>query len=362
MYSTCLFCHADLGKNEAIEHFPIGRRLAFDATRGRLWVVCRRCERWNLSPLEERWEAIEECERLFRATRLRVSTDNIGLARIAEGLELVRIGEPQRPEMAAWRYGDQFGRRRKRHLMLTGAVVAAAGGLIILGPMTGIIAGSSWGLWNIASSANSLYQQRRVRARLHIPGVDPLVGVRLKQLNRVALVREGDRWGLRVAYELGRTAPIALANGRKLQGSVWNSQRTEVTTHIWGNEALNAAGKLLPALNSAGARRAEVTSAVQIIGEAPEASSLFARYAAGKSPDANSQSRWGEQTLAQLPQAVRLALEMASHEESERRALEGELAILEEAWRQAEEIAAISDNLFVSDDTQAKLEELKKRS
>src|SRR5262249_51861220 len=137
MYSTCIFCHADLGENEAIEHFPVGRRLAFDATRGRLWVVCRKCERWNLTPVEERWEAIEECERLFRATRLRVSTDNIGLARIAEGLELVRIGEPQRPEMAAWRYGDQFGRRRKRHLMLTGAVVVAAGGLIVLGPMTG---------------------------------------------------------------------------------------------------------------------------------------------------------------------------------------------------------------------------------
>lgn len=39
----------------------------------------------------------------------------------------------------------------------------------------------------------------------------------------------------------------------------------------------------------------------------------------------------------------RLALEMAVHEENERRALEGELAALEESWREAEEIAAISD-------------------
>ena len=85
MYSTCIFCHASLGRNEAIEHFPVGRRLAFDAAKGRLWVVCRTCERWNLSPLEERWEAIEECERLFRGTKLRVSTDNIGLARVKEG-------------------------------------------------------------------------------------------------------------------------------------------------------------------------------------------------------------------------------------------------------------------------------------
>src|SRR5512140_1918048 len=104
MYSTCIFCHSHLGANDSIEHFPVGRRLAFDAAKGRLWVVCRRCERWNLTPLEERWEAIEQCERLFRGTKLRVSTDNVGLARTADRLELVRIGSPQRPEMAAWRY------------------------------------------------------------------------------------------------------------------------------------------------------------------------------------------------------------------------------------------------------------------
>jgi hypothetical protein len=37
---------------------------------------------------------------------------------------------------------------------------------------------------------------------------------------------------------------------------------------------------------------------------------------------------------------------MAAHEDTERRALEGELAALEAAWREAEEIAAISDNLL----------------
>ncbi len=36
---------------------------------------------------------------------------------------------------------------------------------------------------------------------------------------------------------------------------------------------------------------------------------------------------------------------MSLHEESERRALEGEMAELEEAWREAEEIAAITDAL-----------------
>jgi hypothetical protein len=42
---------------------------------------------------------------------------------------------------------------------------------------------------------------------------------------------------------------------------------------------------------------------------------------------------------------VALALEMALHEETERRALDGELAMLEGMWRQAEQIAAIADRL-----------------
>ena len=63
MYSTCLFCRHPLGANGVLEHFPVGRRIAFDAAKGRLWVVCRHCTRWNLTPLEERWEAIEEAER-----------------------------------------------------------------------------------------------------------------------------------------------------------------------------------------------------------------------------------------------------------------------------------------------------------
>ena len=51
--------------------------------------------------------------------------------------------------------------------------------------------------------------------------------------------------------------------------------------------------------------------------------------------------------MSTLWEPTRLALEMALHEEQERRALEGELWMLERAWREAEEIAAISDNLLV---------------
>jgi hypothetical protein len=132
MYSTCIHCRKSLGANDAIESLPIGRRLAFDARKCRLWVVCRSCERWNLTPFDMRWEAIEQSERAFRDTRVRVSTDNIGLARLADGTELVRIGEPQRPEFAAWRYGDQFGRRRVKAIA-TGVGLTAAAGLLVSG-------------------------------------------------------------------------------------------------------------------------------------------------------------------------------------------------------------------------------------
>ena len=127
MYTACLFCNSHLGTNDVLPTFPVGHRLAFDVDKGRLWVVCRACGRWNLTPLEERWEAIEECERLFAATPLRASTEHIGLAKLPEGLELVRIGRPGRPEFAAWRYGDVFGRRRTRMLISLGAVVAVGG-------------------------------------------------------------------------------------------------------------------------------------------------------------------------------------------------------------------------------------------
>src|SRR5688572_9716945 len=136
MYATCLCCHARLGSNDVVEAFPVGRRLAFDAAKGRLWVVCTSCGRWNLSPVEERWEAIETCERMFRATRVRVTTAQIGLARLREGLELVRIGAPLRPEFAAWRYGRKFRRRRTNAQLSAGAFAIAAGaGAVVFAPV-----------------------------------------------------------------------------------------------------------------------------------------------------------------------------------------------------------------------------------
>ena len=151
MYSTCIFCGSALGENESIEHFPVGRRLAFDAEKGRLWVVCGACSRWNLTPLEERWEAVEECERRFRGTTIRTSTENVGLATLPDGTELVRIGRPLRPEFAGWRYGSrfaarrsggEFGGRRKRATISGVALAGAAAGFLAFGPPSAFCGGT----------------------------------------------------------------------------------------------------------------------------------------------------------------------------------------------------------------------------
>jgi hypothetical protein len=337
VYATCLFCQQPLGGNESIEAFPIGRRLAFDAERGRLWVVCRKCERWNLSPIEERWEAIESCERLFRDTGTRVSTEQVGLARLGEGLELVRIGRPLRPEFAAWRYGDQFGRRRRRTIMLgTGVAVAigaAVGGVAFGGVLTGVI-GS--GVIIQSPSLVNLFNLLRYRhTRLKLRTED----------GRMIKLRILDLQGTRITSG-ARPGGLLL--------SIFHGKRREM---FRGQEAERAAGVILPSLNNSGGNKGTVQDAVSQI-EARGSSENFLHSTIQVAlPPVWENGRTG--LIASLPKATRLALEMALHEESERRALEGELNILEEAWREAEEVARISDDLILPPGTGEFIEKIK---
>jgi hypothetical protein len=350
MYTTCLFCNGNLGRNEVVEAFPVGRRLAFDAAKGRLWVVCRRCERWNLTPLEERWEAIEQCEQEFRATRLRVSTDQVGLARLKEGLELVRIGAPQRPEMAAWRYGDQFGRRRRRHYAMVAGGVAAVGTLIVAGPVLGLIsAGAVQPVINLMNMGHGIYKSRKL---IHVPGPDGVtLHTRLSDLQRVRL-SAGDE---------GFVLHLPLAT-RERSAPWWRYDAQRATRALTGDDAIRAAGALLPSMNQRGGSANDVQRAVEYLETAPSPEHLY-RRAAESIPTRGRvglRSR-GKSLLKNLPTAGRLALEMAAHEETERRALEGELHILEEAWRNAEEIAGIADDMFLPASVDEDLARLKRQ-
>lgn len=336
MYSNCIFCHANLGANEAIEHFPVGRRLAFDAQKGRLWVVCALCERWNLTPLEERWEAIDECERAFRATALRFSTDNIGLARLKEGIELVRVGRPLRPELAAWRYGDQFGRRRRRTLLRSGLALAAVGSVVVGGAVLG---------FSVVGASLILFQTAHWAKR----------GAPKK--GTVAVIR--DQYGTPMRITDAALAQVRLA---------WEERRRDWALEIpgfeqsliflRGTEALSAAALLLPATNRFGGSGATTRQAITLLEQHGNPAALF-RDVAGQWDGTATGYRDlpGDQVefvadsprgfLTRLAPVQRLALEMAAHEDAERVALEGELRELETAWRNAEEIASIADDLLL---------------
>lgn len=317
MYRTCTYCYRDLGTNEIVASFPVGRRLAFDQQKGRLWVVCRRCRRWNLSPVEERWEAIEECERQFHDTPNKYSTDNIGLARLTDGSDLIRVGMPRREEFAAWRYGPILVRRR---------AVATAGSLV-----TGL---ALWGSaptvlpWLLPPLFAGL--KRRIVARLPAPG------------GTVARIRQSDLSWLRFAKSKHGNGFTLLLSYAQLQVPWWRSvlrqHQERRILRLEEPDATRVAGLLLPRLNPRGGSKREVHEAVTHIEEAGDAVSLLSMV-----PD-----RWPRHTrVASMATPLRLALEMAAHEESEQRALEGQLLELETAWREAEEIAAIADRLFV---------------
>jgi hypothetical protein len=316
-----MFCNKPLGSNEVVETFPVGRRLAFDAAKGRLWVVCRKCERWNLSPLEERWEAVETLERIFRGTRVRVSTEHIGLARHPEGMELVRIGEPLRPEFAAWRYGDQFGRRRKRAI-LYGVGGAAVFGLVVVGGLaTGAI---SAGLLGQSGNFVNVFVNGRTLVRVRAPD-GTLLKLKNPDLRRTRIVYDAGEWSL-----------------------VVKKRRKEY--RFEGPDAQRATGIVISRINWRGARPSAVQDAVRFL-DAHGSPDAVLRSAAG-----NHAGGSGEGKLAKLSAPTRLAVEMALHEEQERRALEGELWRLERAWEEAEEIAAISDDLLLPEGTDAFLE------
>lgn len=339
MYSTCLFCHEHLGYNEQVSWLHVGRRIAFDPKKGRLWVVCTECGRWNLTPFEERWEAIEECERMFRNTRLRVATDNIGLAQPHWGFELVRIGAALRPEIAAWRYGTKL---LSRHTTIAGYAK------------------------NLGVNQRTVMKLRTVPRRFdvlaRVPLGDSRATVRYSHLPDAEILRpDADQvWRLRVRHDQGLS-----------------------TLH--GQDAIKAARVLLTALNDGSAPESMVRSACIRLDEAGHSDNYFARIGAlalstswGRLPVSRhrkfqepettharsaaerlivrltTRSFWSRggtgsearSLLYRLPDIDRLALEMAASEDAERRALQGELRALREAWQEAEEVAAIADHLL----------------
>lgn len=110
----CFFCGCELAGVRTFERSR-GELIAFDPRLGRLWCVCPACRGWNATPLEDRWEVLEACERAVRdASEVLLRAEHLSLLQTRAG-RLIRVGEPPRSELASWRYSfllDPFGGRR----------------------------------------------------------------------------------------------------------------------------------------------------------------------------------------------------------------------------------------------------------
>src|SRR5262249_27795121 len=150
----------------------------------------------------------------------------------------------------AWRYGDQFGRRRRRALWLAGGATVAMGAVVIGASAAGIGIGGFGGLWG-----NLPAWLRMLRVVKLKTAAGELLPVRGTQFSAVSLSQdsEGPLLGLRAGHAV---------------------------RFFRGEEALKLAGQLLPAINYAGGTKATVSLAVRSI----EAHSSSAGYLAAAIP------------------------------------------------------------------------------
>ena len=155
MYRTCAFCSGALGGDGGASGLRVGRRFAFDGWKSRAWVICQRCGRWNLTPVEDRLDTVAALDRMAAAGRTAAATDQVALVR-AGAYDIVRVGQPPRTELAGWRYGERLKARERERLKVVVPVAAVAVGASIA---LNVAAGGSMGvfLFQVPQLGNQAY-------------------------------------------------------------------------------------------------------------------------------------------------------------------------------------------------------------
>jgi hypothetical protein len=309
MFTRCIFCHSAFRSEGPIEHFPVGGRIAFDPGRGRLWAICGSCRRWNLAPIEDRWEALDELDRLSRDRgQLLSQTDNIALIR-ADGIELVRVGRAGLTEEAWWRYGRELTERRSRYKRMKYIEVVAM-----------LAAGFYWG----GEGLNKLsrwydFGSTAWRGEVLCPKCRlPLTEISFRQSSRLVVVADS---GAGVALELG--CPRCKFGERP------GAHRLD------GLAAQHLLRRVLAWRHYAGASETRIRDATGVIQAAGSADRLASSVA--------ERAQTIEGLDARRNRTQSIALEIALNDEVERRLLELELAELEARWKEEEQLAAIVD-------------------
>lgn len=315
MLTRCLFCRHAFPANGTVERFPISSRVAYDAERGRLWAVCPACGRWTLAPIESRWEALEELDRLTTdRARLLARTDAIALL-VAGDVEIVRVGRANLREEAWWRYGRELLRRRDRarRIARRGAWIDSA--LILL--LTGIP------IFRRAALDGRWVADARDRRLGRHAWRGALACERCGHIQKGLLFGERDDVVLAPDPEHGfALATYCVRCGRGAQGA----------GHLLtGRAAQHALRRMLAYTNFAGSTEEEVGAAARLIERFDSVDRLVRDVA---------ERRF---SMGRLTPRGALALEIALSEARERELLEMELAGLESRWREEEEVARIAD-------------------
>ena len=322
MYKRCIVCATPFEPNEELEHLPNGKRLAFDPGRGRLWVVCRTCRRWSLTPIEDRWEALEEIEKLATdKAHLLSQTENIALLRHGP-LEIVRVGRAQLSEEAWWRYGRELASRRQNWQKLGFAGTLGAGAVLVGSWATGGL--TFFGAWLVMRHGGDSV---RDGARwLRFGGTAWEGEGRCEQCGtpqRTVAYRDRAALGLFPGAEPGEVELVArcLKCGTYRDGGL----------RLKGQEAERTLRRVLAYHHFAGASERRVMSAARLIQEA------------GSPRDLTRILVKDGRRLGDLQRTGGIALEIATNEATEQHLLELELAELEAHWKREEELASIID-------------------
>lgn len=318
MNPACLHCHVRFEGNDVIEAFPFARRVAYDPVKLRYWVVCHRCGKWSMAPMEddERGNTVDQLERWWRGSTHHYSTGGIGVGRYSERFSVVRIGDATWPEFAFWRFGETIQRRKWRWYrdlaVLLGAGAAVAG----------------TGLMSLASLSTTLAVLVIARQTYR-----PLIGTWRGVVCRVPAAN-AERPLMRITH-LG-----VMELERRPSGLTVKAAHDRGVVRLTGEEAIRLLGFALSWMNLYGASRTDVATALSHIDDAGGPEAMAEQGVA--TPRANGSV---ETLLMHYPVSLRVALEMATREHTERRALENELALLRAEWQEAEEIATIASRL-----------------
>jgi hypothetical protein len=316
----CLFCHTPFKAGWRFGGLPPAWRIAFDSGRGRIWVVCDSCFRWNLWPPEEQGGALSALERVAADRgQILVRTENITLMAVGDMI-LIRVGDATLHERAWWRYSREVQTREQAYRSKGARIGAYAyGALAAVAESVGLGDRNFKVRFEEGMTAEVIRWRKFGWAawfgRLECPSCGSFLRAARFDLSWWFCPKLDEDGRLALGVPCPRCDP-------------WTPEKVY---HLKGYEAESVLRRVLAYQNVSGAGEKAVEAAVKEV----QAAGSTEKFLTSVLKEGNF--------LRELafPQAV--ALEMSLTEGVERRALETEARGLEFMWRREEELAQIMD-------------------